>query len=171
VIRRRRRVRRTDDRGFTLLEVTVSVVLLGLASTLVMGGLFTVVHSSRVNTEQARLEAIVSSAADRLSAWSYTPCPPATGTGSYLDVIQPAATTVGWPASVVSIVSIEYWDPTASTWSDSNNATGSGCNPNVSATSPRTLQRVTVRVSTPSGSYSRDLEVVKNNVIPTAVAA
>jgi hypothetical protein len=30
---------------------------------------------------------------------------------------------------------------------------------------------VTVRVSTPSGSYSRDLEVVKNNVIPTAVAA
>ncbi|MEZ5217471.1 MAG: type II secretion system protein [Ilumatobacteraceae bacterium] len=169
-LRSRRRSTNRDDAGFTLLEISAAMVLLGLGGLIVMGGLFTVVHASSINNDQARVEAVLSSAADRLTSWTYVPCPPASGAGSYLDVVQPAASTVGWDPSTVSITSITYFDPTApasNPWSTSNNASG-GCNPNIAATSPRSLQRVVLHVSTPSGSYTRDLEVVKNNVIPAS---
>jgi len=169
---RRLEARKRGDGGFTLLEVTTACMLLGLSSASVFGGLFIVIHTSRINADQARVEAVLSSAADRLAGWAYTPCPAASGTGSYLDVAQAAAGTVGWAGSTVVITQIKYFDPSSVTtpWADSNNASGSGCNPNVSATSPRTLQKITVKVTTPSGSYSRQLEVVKNNVIPAVVS-
>lgn len=153
----------------SLLEVTTACLLMGLSGTVIMGGLYTVVRTSKINANQARVEALLNSAADRVSGWAYNPCPAASGTGSYADVAQAAASTVGWPASTVSIVSIEYFDPTVTgpdPWSTSNNSTGGGCNPGVNATSPRTVQKITLRVQTPSGDYSRQLEVVKNNVIP-----
>lgn len=149
--------------------MTTACLLLGLSGTVIMGGLFTVVRTSQINTNQARVEAVLNSAADRLSGWAYTPCPAASGTGSYADVVQAAAGSVGWSPATVSIVSIQYFDPTATgsnPWIASNNATGVGCNPGVSATSPRTVQKITIRVTTPGGDYARELEVVKNNVIP-----
>ncbi len=155
-----------DERGFTLLEISVACMLLGLSSIVILGGLFTVVRSSKINSDQSRVEAVLSNAADRLGSWTYTPCPPVSGAGSYLDVVQAAASTVGWQPASVSIVSLTYWDPTTSTWSNSNTASGTGCNASVSATSPRTLQKIVIRVQTPTGGYSRQLEVVKNNVVP-----
>ncbi len=154
------------DGGFSLLEISVAVMLLGLSGVLIIGGLFAVVRSSRVNFEQARVEAVLSNAAERLNEWGYIACPPSSGSGSYLEVVQSAAGLVGWPPSTVSIVGMTYFDPTAggsNPWTSSNSSSG-GCNPTLSSTSPRTLQKVVVRVGTPSGSYFRQLEVVKNNV-------
>ena len=173
-LRRRIRARRArrgpaDEQGFTLLEVSVATVLLGVSSLVILGGLFSVVRASKVNSDQAKLEAVLGNASDRLSSWTYVPCPPASGAGSYLDVVQAASTSVGWPTSTVSIANVSYWDPTTGTWTASNNASGVGCNTSVTATSPRTLQRITIRVQTPTGGYSRQLEVVKNNVIPDVI--
>lgn len=162
----RRRPR--DDGGFSLVEISTAVVLLGLSATVILGGLFTVVRTSRVSTEQARVEAVLSNAADRLTGWTYTPCPPATGPGSYTDVVQAAAGSVGWPTSAVSIVSVLYFDPTitgSNPWITTNQSGGGACNPSVTSTSPRTLQKITVRVTAPGSTYSRQLEVVKNNVV------
>jgi hypothetical protein len=83
-------------------------------------------------------------------------------------VAQAAASSVGWPPSAVTIVSLEYYDPTGGgdPWSTSNTASGVGCNPSVSSTSPRTIQKVVLQVQAPNGSFGRQLEVVKNNVLP-----
>ncbi len=146
---------------------------MALSGTVIMGGLFTVVRTSTINANQARVEAVLNSAADRVSGWAYNPCPAASGTGSYADVAQAAAGSVGWPASTVSILSVEYFDPAVTgpdPWSSSNSVTGVGCNPGVNSTSPRTVQKITLRVTTPAGDYSRQLEVVKNNVIPDSLA-
>lgn len=154
-----------DEQGFTLLEISVAVVLLGLSTVVILGGLFTVVRSSKITTDQSRVEAVLTNAAERLTSTTYVPCPPASGPGSYLSVVQSAADTVGWPGSTVTIFGVRYWNPTTSTWSTSNDASGVGCNPSVTATSPRTIQKISVRVTVPTGGYNRALEVVKNNVL------
>jgi prepilin-type N-terminal cleavage/methylation domain-containing protein len=157
------------EAGFTLVEIVASIALLGLASLVVMGGLWTVVKSSEASAAQARVEAVLTSAADRVTSTSYVPCPPASGPGSYGDVAKAAASTVDWDPSVVSITSLQFWDPSApggSNWVNNNDPNSGNCNPNVGLTTARTLQKITIRVVAPNSGYSRTLEVVKSNVIP-----
>ena len=85
--------------------------------------------------------------------------------------MQAAAGTVDWPTSTVSITDLRFWSPSSSSqgqWVTENNLTLGECNESASLTTSRTLQRITVTVTSPSG-YSRSLEVVKNNVFPKAV--
>ena len=163
-----------DEAGFSLVEVTVAVVFLGLAGVLVLGGLFSIVRASQVTKDQAKVEAVLARAAEKVTNRDYIPCPPASGSGSYLEAAQSAATAVGWPAQTVSIVGVSYLDPallpagpgnpgSPRPWAASNTA-GGGCDPSLSSTSVRSVQKIVVRVTSPSGSYSRQLEVVKNNV-------
>ncbi len=162
------------DGGFSLVEVTVAVVFLGMAGVLVLGGLFTIVRASQVTKDQAKVEAVLARAAEKITTWNYIPCPLPAGSGSYLEAAQSAATAIGWPAGTVSVLGVTYLDPallpagpgnpgSPRPWAASNTA-GGACDPSLSSTSARTVQKIVVRVTSPSGSYSRQLEVVKNNV-------
>jgi len=160
---------RSRDGGFSLIEMIVAVSLMGIAAVSILGGLWSATRVSRIGNDKAKVEAVLSSATDRLTGWAYLPCPAQDANGGYLPVIQAASATVGWPGSTVAILGIQYWSPTGDatgSWSSQNGLGGSDCNPAVGLTNARTLQKVTIRVTAPDGRTSRQLEVVKNDVFP-----
>ena len=160
------------DAGFSLVELIVAISLRGIATTSVLGGLWTATSASNITNDKSKVEAVLSSAADRLTGWAYLPCPGDDANGGYLPVVQAAAGSVGWPSSAVTILGIAYWSPTgdaAGSWVAENGLGGTECNQAVGLSTSRTLQKITLRVTAPDGRTLRDLEVVKNDVYPGAL--
>jgi Tfp pilus assembly protein PilV len=162
----------TRDTGSSLIETVIAVSLMGLVVAGVLGAMWSSVRLSRFSDDQAKVEAVLGSAADRLANYAYIPCPNLDSNGGYLPIVQAAAGTVEWPADTVSLVSMRYWSPTSASqgsWTATNGLSGSQCNEAASLTTARTLQLITISVTSPSG-YSKQLEVVKNNVFPRLVS-
>lgn len=185
------------DPGNSFLEIVISVALIGIAVVTILLGMRTLIIASTFSDTQAKTEAVLGSAADRLAGWRYIPCPAADGQDSYLPVVQGASGDAqsgsgsegddsisdddivlddgfslpeAWPTSVVQITDIRFWQipeggsPTDGTWSTE-------CNEGASLTTAATLQLITIRVEAPDGRYSRQMQVVKNNVVPRNVFA
>lgn len=162
------------DGGYSLVEVVATIALMGTALAAILGAIGMAIRVSQRNDEHSKVEAVLTSAADRLTGYAYLPCPELDPRGGYLPIVQAAAGTVDWATSTVQIVGIQYWVPTSGAggaWQDTNGLSGSECNASVGLTTGRTLQKVAIRVSGPSTGYSRTLEVVKSNVFPKPVAA
>ncbi len=163
--------------GFTLVEVLIALVLLGTIVITVMIGMRTIIAASSTSDEQAKVEAVLTSAADRLRAADYVPCPGVDG--DYAHLSAAAAASVGWDASQVSIIDIQYWDPTLGGadddgdyvdadggWQEVNSlVTPSGCQSDINLTTSRTLQKIVMQVSSPDASIVRTIEVVKTPVV------
>src|SRR5262245_59633022 len=102
--RRRRDVEPRDDAGFTLIEITITVWILGAVMVGLMGTLITMSRNTDyqrrttiAETEMRRLEAIVRAA-------PYVQCPSAPNYASAWSNPWPDA-TVG-----VSATSVKYWN-------------------------------------------------------------
>ena len=174
---RPRRVR--GDVGFTLTETMLAIVLMGTVIMVILSGIIGVIRVSSTSDNAARVEAMLTSAADRLAGWTYLSCPAANDQG-YDAVVGAASDDVDWyHDDAVSIVLIEYWDPTTGApgpngdplpadgrWELSNDLefTTGGCGEDVNFTTSRTLQRVTIEARSPDDSIVRQLQVVKSNV-------
>jgi type II secretory pathway pseudopilin PulG len=156
------------DRGSSLIEVVIAVALMGI----VVSGVLGAIRLSRFSDDQAKVEAVLGSAADRLANYAYIPCPTNNSNGGYLPIIQAAAGTVDWPTSTVALTGMYFWSSTSTssgTWLTTNGLSATECNESASLTTARTLQRITFMVTSPSG-YSKSLEVVKSNVFPRAIS-
>lgn len=156
-----------EDEGFTLVEVLVTILLMSTAVLSIAGAMWTAIRASTLNDEQAKVEAVLGSAADRLANYAYLPCPEGTANGGYLPIAQAAAGAVNWPSSTVTIDDIRFWNPTSpsnGSWTATNNLASTECSETVGLTTSKTLQLITIRVTSPDGDYSRTLEVVKSNV-------
>lgn len=167
------------DRAFTLTEVLVSIVLMGTVITVILSAIFTLIRVSSSGNDAAKVEAVLTSAADRLAGWAYLSCPEANDSG-YDVIVSAAADDVHWTHdNAIVIKMIRYWDPLlgattdAATdphpadggWADTNALVGSdGCGEDVNFTTTRTLQQVTIEARSPDGAIVRQLEVVKSNV-------
>jgi type II secretory pathway pseudopilin PulG len=97
------------DQGETLVEVTVSVILLGITVVALIGGLVTAVMMSDVHRKQARAQAYVRNFAEAiqqgvLSSGGYKPC------GQPADYLSAAPTAAGL---VPSVDPVEYWNGTS----------------------------------------------------------
>ena len=160
------------DRGSSLIEVVIAVALMGIVVSGVLAAMWSAIRLSRFSDDQAKVEAVLGSAADRLANYAYIPCPTNNSNGGYLPIIQAAAGTVDWPTSSVALTSMYFWNPTSvssGTWITTNGLSGAECNETASLTTARTLQRITFMVTSPSG-YSKSLEVVKSNVFPRSIS-
>ena len=160
------------DRGSSLIEVVIAVALMGIVVSGVLAAMWSAIRLSRFSDDQAKVEAVLGSAADRLANYAYIPCPTNNSNGGYLPIIQAAAGTVDWPTSSVALTGMYFWNPTSAlsgTWITTNGLTGAECNETASLTTARTLQRITFMVTSPSG-YSKSLEVVKSNVFPRSIS-
>lgn len=173
------------DRGNTLPEVIVAIALTGFAVSAVIGGMRMVILTSISSDEQAKTEALLTSAADRLTAANYIPCP-GSAYGDYSHFVAAAATTVNWDASQIQITGLEFWDASAGGtfdasgdpiesdggWSLTNSLTTAvECNPDINLTTSRTLQKLTIEVKSPSGDITRTIEVVKSPLVADPAAA
>jgi len=160
------------DRGSSLIEVVIAVALMGIVVSGVLAAMWSAIRLSRFSDDQAKVEAVLGSAADRLANYAYIPCPTNNSNGGYLPIIQAAAGTVDWPTTSVALTGMYFWNSTSAssgTWVTTNGLSGAECNETASLTTARTLQRITFMVTSPSG-YSKSLEVVKSNVFPRSIS-
>jgi len=155
----RQRIRR--DGGYTLTEMLVATVLMGTVILAIVGGMWAVVRASRQNDERAKTQAVLGAAADYLVAYLPVRCPQDIDPNPYLGQAQQAAAAVGWDGVAVSIPEIKYWDP------DANGGQGDwqlDCNTAFGYTPNRTMQLVTVQVTSPTGQYVSKVDVVKSDI-------
>ena len=94
--------RRRGDDGNTFAEILVAIVLMGTAIIAVIGGIRGVISASKVNEQQARVEAVLTSASDRLRAADYVPCPDLDGDYGQLSAAAAAAGAVAVLGSAAS---------------------------------------------------------------------
>ena len=148
------RRRREDDAGFTLVDVVVSITLIGIVVIPMIYAMFTSVKASATSREIAEVETVLQNAADRVNR-APVGC-------DYKIYVEAAAQSKGWTASHAS-ATYQYYVPGATAKaSDPGTWEPGGC-PNGVRTSGL-VQLVTVTVMSESGHISRSVKVVKSDV-------
>lgn len=94
---------RTDQRGETLVEILVTIAVVGITLTGILGGIALAVSSSGDQQGRATAETVLRDEAEALANASvaYVPC---ATTSSYQPSYTPPA---GWSASITTV---RYWD-------------------------------------------------------------
>jgi type II secretory pathway pseudopilin PulG len=112
----RRRHRRGNDRGETLVELLVTIVVLGLTIPALMGAVLISVSASSQDRRQVQAQALLNSWAETIERENstdalYTNCPALT----YYETapFAPASIPAGFTPSVVAIT---YWDTPSGTF-------------------------------------------------------
>ena len=133
------------ERGETLVEVLITITIVGIAFTGILAGLATAINLSGRHRGQANADVVLVSAAESVKSQAYAPCPGVTTT-SY-NPTQGVTLPSGWAASNIEITSVKKWNGTAFVAScpaaDGN------------------LQLVTITATTPDNKSTESVEVVK----------
>lgn len=151
---RAERVRPDDtDRGTTLVEVAITIALIGIAVVPVMSAVQAGIRASSSSRAVAQTETVLVNAVDRVNRADRGDFP--------CDLTSPvtaAVETAGWPAANVT-VGHAYLDATGNWATDPS---GTGCPGGVFQSG--VVQRISITVTHPSGNVTRTVEVVKGDV-------
>lgn len=134
-----------DERGLTLVELLVTVVIMGIAFTAVLGGMFTVAVSSDIHRRQAVATVALRSFAETVKQEAYVQCATTTSYGASY------AAPSGYTASVTGV---EYYvydstTPDLTPFSSTCPATDQG------------LQRLSLRVVSADARAAERVQVLK----------
>lgn len=153
---RRDQTGRNRDRGFSFIEVMITITLMSITVVPILGAARTGIKASAVAVSAAEVETALVNAADRINR--------APKRCDYEIYARAAVQTLGWDAAQVTAVTRYYEpgsDPTvAGSWVAG--PTFGGCSG--SEPSPLLVQRVTVTVTSPDGAMRRSIHVVKSDV-------
>lgn len=160
---------RSGEHGFTLVEVLVAVVILGLAVVSILGGLATSIFGTDLHRSQSDLDAALVSAEEQIKAANYQPCVgtnptgfPYTNAAGYTQIAigSGSYSTYPNPSPTPSIgtgyfsIAVQYWNGGA--WVTVT--TSSGCLP---AVPPTDDQLITITGISPNHRTSQTVSVVK----------
>lgn len=149
-------VARTDDGGFTIVEVVMTIVLIALTILPILDATFTSIRASTTVREVAEVETVLQNAADRVNR-APTLC-------DYTQYIQAAALSTGWQATQVT-ATYQYYVPGSSALKATpGHWENNGCPGSPPMRTPRLIQKVTVTVRSESGTINRSIQVVKSDV-------
>jgi len=140
------------DQGFSLVEMVVTVTLVGLAMIPLMIAAWTLVKNSSYNRNATRVETTLSNAADRVNR-----APESCDYGIFLEA---AVLAQGWEASQVS-ATYGWYQPgatatTPGTWQ-------AGACP-AGGYTDGLVQLVSITVQSPDGFVQRSIQVVKSKI-------
>lgn len=140
------------DRGGTLVELVMAILIMSIVITPVMHAVIGLVKGSATNRGIAQVETVLTNAADRVNR--------APKSCDYTMYVQNAALAQGWSASAASVVHRRY-QPGANpavpgTWVDGACAGGRA--------DDLLVQLVTITVRNPDTGAQRTLQVVKSDV-------
>lgn len=154
---RTKRPNADDDRGFTMVEVVVSIVLMGTVVVAILNSVWTSVRVSSVSRDAAQVETVVVNAADRINR-----APLRCDIDGYTEYAVAAVRSQGWwtgegEYAEAATVLHEFYDPAASPpWRE-------GVCP-ADDFGKRVIQRVSVTIKSPNHEVSRTIQVVKSDV-------
>jgi hypothetical protein len=149
------------DRGASMIEILVSILLMGVAVSTILPARWVSVRASQTSDSQAEVLAVLSDSANRLSRAGWVICPQDDATGGYKVQVDAAAAEKGWGPGAVGITAFSCWDLAAQIWTMTNTLEDGGCaGVDDSMTPDQTLQRVTVTAATPDGRFTRSIEVI-----------
>jgi hypothetical protein len=142
------------DSGLSFVELLVAIVLTGTVVIAVLTGVRATIIASATNRDHANAHAWLQSATDVLYGEPRADCgepgiPDAAAVlAAYEGVVDVAPNPEGWPASQITVASVQFWD---------GSGFGTDCFDDVA----KTLQRIQIRVSDPDGTIVEDVEIVK----------
>lgn len=155
-----RRSKRRDG-GFSLAENLVAISLMGTVIMVIIGAMWSSVRISQFSDDQAKVEAVLGGAVDALGSVAFQPCPVVGGVNKYEEFAQIGAGSVdGWAPSTVKITSMQWWDPIEQDWTYDNGIGDAVCASTAFMSTAKTMQLLTVTVTTPNGEYSRSIDVI-----------
>lgn len=129
---------RGDDAGVSLVELILTIAIMGIAIVTIVGGAMTSILDSDYNRKQADAANVMRAYADSVAAVAYQPC-----SASYAPAYTPPT---GYS---VSIVTTEYWDTATSAFISTCPAADYG------------FERLTLQVSSPDARANEVLQVEK----------
>ena len=146
----------SEEDGFSLVEMLITIVIVGIGFAALLGGVMTSVIVSSHQREQATVDAVARSAAE----WIKDP------------VNNPYSCAANNPYSVsalpvpigytVTISSIEYWAPPAvplpASYAPQFQSASSTCS--------KGLQRITIQVRSSDSQANETVQVIKRAVLP-----
>ena len=141
------------DRGLSLVEVLVTIVLLGIGGVAVLGAMAAAAHGSAVNKSQAGAIVWLQSAADYMATTAWASCTAGTEasvTAAYDAQLHLAAAPQSQTGSdsTISVASpVQFWNGTAFS---------------TTCTLNTKLEQITLQVT--RGAYTHSLVIVKSNV-------
>jgi type II secretory pathway pseudopilin PulG len=141
------RARLVSEEGVTLVEILVTVMILGVAFVTLVGGMSSAMIASDIHRKEATAGAALRSYAEAIKGAGYTNCAtPATYAPASVGYVQPAASTAG-------VTSVEYWQVDSS---DPNTGSFNG-----TCTTDQGLQRISVQVTTSDGRATESVQILK----------
>jgi Tfp pilus assembly protein PilV len=139
---------RRDEAGTTLVEVLMTVAILGIAVVAIVAGMGTSIIGTDHHRKQAQAQTVLLSAADAVKSQTVNPYQACATTTSYAaggGVSLPA----GWTPSAVTVRSVTYWN---------GSAFASSC-----AAPDSKLQLIEIEVASPDGRATESVAIVKRN--------
>jgi prepilin-type N-terminal cleavage/methylation domain-containing protein len=157
--------RNSRDGGFSLVEMLVSVVLLGLTVTAVLATMRVTIRASVVDRDHAVAFEWLQSASDEIYRDPRVPC--TSGRPAAIAAYHASAQSVVRPpmwdatAATIAVIDVEYLGKNSPSddfeWAPGFCFEGAGY-----VTSPLYTQRVTLQVTSPRGDIVETLEMVKS---------
>ena len=139
-----------SEAGASLIEVLVALMILGVTAVAVLAGMAVSIRSADQHRQQAQLQAVIVSAAERVKEIPRDRCA-TVSSASYQERAQSAALDEGWSGGTVQITSVEYWDGTTY---------GSACH-DAAPSESLPLQQITLEVTHPGARSKATLTFVK----------
>ncbi len=148
---------RARDGGFSIVEIVVSIALMGTVVVAILSAVGMSVKASSTSRSSAQVETAIVNAADRVNR--------AKQSCNYTIYAQAAVQIEGWPKETASVTQ-EYYVPGADARTPGTWATGAAGSEGCPGAGPSQLlvQRVKVSIVSPDGKVRRSIEVVKSNV-------
>jgi len=144
------------DHGFSLVEIVITIVLMGTVLIAIMNASITGIKASSASTDLAQIETVLQNAADRVNR-----APLKCDYGMY---VQAAAQAAHWSPTQAT-ATYRWFQPGADATAPGSWKTapdGFGCStPGVAG---KDVQLVTITIVSPNGRVTRSMQVVKSNV-------
>ena len=145
-----------SDGGFSLAEILVTIAIVGITFTAILGGLMTSITASALQRKEATADTVARSAGERVKDSVKNPYHPCADSGWY------SLAGLSVPSGFsVAITSVEYW-----TWNQPPVSDAYAVGFQASCpTADHGMQRITIVATSSDGQASEAVQVIKR-VVP-----